>query len=94
MRHPISIGEFAGGTVRQIDSSNTLAAVGLALQKDGRMRVLVGNLTGEPQAVTLRGLSGKPVAIQLLDAKETQATPGIAISLPPYGIARIDRVVD
>ncbi|MEO2016354.1 MAG: hypothetical protein ABGZ53_18505 [Fuerstiella sp.] len=88
------IGEFAGGTVRQINSSDTLAAVGLALQKDGRMRVLVGNLTGEPLTVTLRSLSGKPVSIQLLGAKKTQATPEVSISLPPYGIARIDRVVE
>jgi hypothetical protein len=88
------IGEFAGGTVRQIDSSDTLAAVALALHKPGRMRVLVANLIGEPQTVTLRGLSGKPVAIALLGAKRTQATPELRISLPPYGIARIDRVVD
>ncbi len=88
------IGEFAGGRVRKIDTSNELAAVGLALRKPGRMRVMVGNLTGEPQTVTLRGLSGKPVAIQLLGADETHATPEFAIRLPPYGIARIDRVVD
>jgi hypothetical protein len=88
------IGEFAGGTMQQIDSSDTLAAVGLALHKPGRMRVLVGNLTGEPQTVTLRGLSGKPVAIELLGTKRTLATPELRISLPPYGIARIDRAVD
>ena len=73
-----AIGEFAGGQVRQIDSTDTLAAVGLALQKDGHIRVLVGNLTGDAQTVTLRGLHGNPVAIQL----------------PPYGIDRIDRAAD
>ncbi len=88
------IGEFAGGTVRQIDSSDTLAAAGLALHKPGHMRVLIGNLTGKPQSVTLCGLSGKPVAIQLLDTKEIYVTPKITISLPPYGIAKIDRVID
>jgi hypothetical protein len=88
------IGEFAGGTVRRIDSSNKLAAVGLALHKPDRLRVLVGNLTGEPQTVTLRGISGQPVAIQLLGAKETHATPEITIRLPPYGIAKIDQGVD
>ena len=72
------IGEFKGGSVQQVDSSNNLAAVGLALQKDGHIRVLVANLTGEPQTVTLRGLNGNPVAIQL----------------PPYGIERIDRAAD
>ncbi|MEO2046514.1 MAG: hypothetical protein ABGX16_08060 [Pirellulales bacterium] len=88
------IGEFSGSHMRQIDSSNRLAAVGFALHKPGRRRVLVGNLTGEPQTVTLRGLSDKPVAIQLLSDKETHAIPEIAINLPPYGIARIDSVVD
>lgn len=88
------MGEFAGGQVRQIDSSNELAAVGLALHKPGHMRVLVGNLSNEPQTVLLRGLGGKPVAIQLLGEKAMHATPELAISLPPYGIARIDRVVD
>ncbi len=88
------IGEFAGGAGRQIDSSDTLAAVGLALHKPGRMRVLVSNLTGEPQTVTLRGLIGKPVAVQLLGANEIHATSELRISLPPYGIARIDRAVD
>ena len=88
------IGEFKGGSVRQVDTSDNLAAVGLAMHKPGRMRVLVGNLTGEAQAVTLRGLSGKPVDIQVLGAKKTQTTPELFIHLPPYGIARIDRVVD
>jgi len=88
------IGEFKGGSVQQIDSSNRLSTVGLALHKPGRMRVLVGNLTGEAQTVTLRGLSGKPVSIQVLGAKETQAASELSISLPPYGIARIDRMVD
>lgn len=88
------IGDFKGGSVRQIDTSDNLAAVGLALHKPGRMRVLVGNLTGESQIVTLRGLSGKPVDVQVLGAKKTQTTPELSISLPPYGIARIDLVVD
>jgi arylsulfatase A-like enzyme len=58
------------------------------------IRVLVGNLTGEAQTVLLRGLSGKPVAIQVLGATERHMLPELSISLPPYGIARIDRVVD
>jgi len=80
--------------VQQIDSSNSLAAVGLVLHKPGHMRVLVGNLTGEPQIVKLRGLSGNPVAIQVLGATASQTSPELAISLPPHGIARIDRVVE
>ncbi len=88
------IGEFAGGNVLQIDSSDTLAAVGIALHKPGRMRVLVGNLIGEPQTIALRGLSGKSMTIQLLGANEIHATFELRINLPPYGIARIDRAVD
>lgn len=88
------IGEFKGGSVRQVDTSNNLAAVGLALLKPGRMHVLLGNLTGDAQTVTLRGLSNRPVAIQVLGASETQATPELSIRLPPYGIARIDQGID
>lgn len=88
------IGEFKGGSVRHVDTSNNLSAVGLALHKPGRMRVLVGNLTGEAQTVTLRGLSGKPVDVHVLGANKSQTTPELSISLPPYGIARIDRAVD
>ena len=86
--------KFKGGSVRQIDTSDNLSAVVLALQRPGRIRVLVGNLTGKAQRVTLRGLSGKPVSIQILGTKKTQATPELSINLPPYGIVRIDRLVD
>lgn len=88
------IGEFAGGGVWQVDSSNDRTAVGLAMYKSSRIRVLIGNLTREEQTVTLRGLGEKPVTIQMLGGKRTQATPELPISLPPYGIAKIDRVVD
>jgi hypothetical protein len=88
------IGEFKGGTVRQVHTSNNLAAVGIALIKPRLARVLVGNLTGEAQTIALRGLSGRPVEVQVLGAKTTQATPELSINLPPYGIARIDRLVD
>ncbi len=87
------IGAFAGGQVLQMDSSDALGAVGLALRQPGHMRVLVGNLTDETQAVTLRGL-GSPVTVQLLPAEEIHATAELRITLPPYGIAKIDRIVD
>ena len=88
------IGAFKDGSVYRVDTSDDLSAVGLALHKPGRTRVIVGNLTGEAQTITLRGLSGKPVDVQVLGAKKVQATPELSISLPPYGIGRIDRVVD
>lgn len=88
------IGDFKDGTVRVVDTSDNLSAVGLAMQMPRKLRVLVGNLTGEPQTVTLRGISGKPVDVQVLGTKQLKATPELSLSLPPYGIARIDRVVD
>ena len=88
------IGEFKGGSVQKVHTSNNLAVVGLALHKPNRMRVLVGNLTGKAQTVKLRGFSGQRVVIQVLGAKQTQSMPELSIDLPPYGIARIDRVVD
>ncbi len=89
-----NIGEFDGGTVQRIDSSDPLAAEAIALRKGGMLRVLVASLIGKPQTVTLRGLS-KPVPVQqLLEEGETEAMPEIPISLPPHGIARIDWMVD
>ena len=87
------MGEFAGGSVRQIDSSDTLGAVGLALTKPGGMRLLIGNLRGEPQHITLRGFSSKPVTVQFLGNDEIQVLPELNIHLPAFGIARIDRVL-
>jgi D-apionolactonase len=86
------LAEFAGAKTQQIDSSDELAAVGIALRKAGRMRVLVANLTGSTQTVSLQGLGGKSVAIQLLGAKENRVSPADSIELPPYGVARIDKV--
>ena len=88
------IGELPGASVRQISSSNQLSAVGLAVQAPGRLRVFVGNLTAAPQTVTLRGLSGKPVPIQVLGKTSTALTPELSIRLPAYGIARLERVID
>lgn len=88
------IGEFNGRSACQLDTSDNLAVVGLALQKPGQMRILIGNLSGEAQTVALRGFSGKTVEVQILGTKKVEATPALSISLPPYGIARVDRVTD
>ena len=84
------MGEFAGGNVRQIDSTDTLAAVGLALVKPGKMRLLIGNLRAETQPIILRGFSGKPVTVKFLGNNNTSVLPELHISLPAYGVARID----
>ena len=89
-----AVSEFKGGTVREVDTSNDLSAVGLALYKPGRMRVLVGNLKAETQTITLRGLSGKPMQVQLLEGGKTKAMAELSIKVPAYGVAKIDRIVD
>lgn len=92
----LEIGEFAGGQTLRVDSSDELAAIGLAVKKSGRSRMVAGNLTGKSQTVTLRGLDGRPVAIRVLGSteqmSENSATAELAIELPPYGLARIDWV--
>ena len=82
------IGEFAGGTVRQVDSSDTLAAVGIALHQKGRLRVMIANLSGEPQTVTLKGISSDP------GNALSPPTGVVKFSLRPYEIARIDQAAE
>jgi len=90
------IGEFTGGQTLQVDSSDELAAVGVAVKKLGRWRLVVGNLTGKSQSVTLRGLGDGPFAIHVLGTtehkNENSSTSELAIELPPYGLARVDWV--
>ena len=89
----VAVGEFAGGTVRLVDSSDPLRAVALALEKSGRRCVLVANLTGQPLEPSLRGLRA-PVPFRLLSGEAYQAVPQLPVELPPYGIARLDLPVD
>jgi len=50
-------GEFAGGEVLRTTTSDTLTVDGLALRKDGKTRVLLANLSHEPQSVSVDGLT-------------------------------------
>jgi len=61
------IGEFAGGEVLACQPSDALAVDGIALRNDGRVRVLVANMTAEPQTVTVPRLRGR-IDLHLLDA--------------------------
>ena len=88
-----SMGEFAGGTVRLIDSSDSLRAVAVALDKPGRRCVLIANLTGNPLVPSLRGM-GAPVNFRLLSGESQTASLPLPVQLPAYGIARIDLPVD
>ncbi len=65
------VGAFAGGEVIPSQSSATLKVDGLAVRRDGRTRIIVANLTGEPQQVAIRNLSGS-VRVRPLDETNAQ----------------------
>jgi hypothetical protein len=100
------IGDFEGGRVQRMNSSDSQTVAGLALRKGKRLRLLVANLTDRPQPVGLRGLGDKveirrlePEGMRPLGGKDDGfiQRPGVAtmmelpLVLPPYGIIRIDR---
>jgi hypothetical protein len=64
------VGEFAGGEVILSQSSDPLAVEGLALRQGDRTRVILANLTDQPQQVTV-GLVGGQVRVHHLN--ETNA---------------------
>jgi hypothetical protein len=71
------VAEFAGGEVILSAASEPLRFDGLALRKDGRVRVLLASFAAEPQQVTVSGLRG-PARVRLLDAtraEEAMRTP-------------------
>jgi hypothetical protein len=71
------VGEFAGGEVLPTTSSSTLKVDGLALRKDGKTRVLLANLSPEPQHVIVSNLSQR-VRVRHLDetnAEEAMRSP-------------------
>lgn len=66
------VGEFAGGEVLPAWSSQSLRVDGLALRQDGRMRVLVANLSADPQQVTVQNLP-EQVRVRILDETNAEA---------------------
>ena len=96
------IGEFAGGRVQRMESSDTLAVAGVALRKGKRLRLLVANLTAHPQTAALRGL-GPHLTVQSLTSSEeslSEQRPAgnvesvameVPLLLPAYSILRIDQ---
>ncbi len=100
------VGEFAGAEVLSLRSSKSLAVVGLALRQGERTRLLLTNLTAQPQVVRLPGLPDR-VQIYRLDAENfSDATTAPAnyrkmgqtmfveeaapLRLPPYSVTRLD----
>ncbi len=61
------VGEFAGGEVVPTTASHPLLVNGMTLQKDGKRRTLVANLSAQPQTATVDGLAAA-VTVRLLDA--------------------------
>lgn len=64
------IGDFAGGSVIPVRSSNPLQGIGFLLRKSGRERMVVANVSRHPQRIQIRGLVGQ-VSARMLD--ETNA---------------------
>jgi hypothetical protein len=60
------VGAFAGARVLPTVSGDALRVEGLALQLEGRRRILLANMTAQPQRVTLHGLGARPV-VRVLD---------------------------
>src|SRR5262249_44518637 len=60
------VGEFAGGEVVPSRSSQPLQVDGLVLQKDGRSRLLLANLSAEPQRVMVHGV-GRAPRVRMMD---------------------------
>ena len=64
-------GEYAGGEVVPVLSSDHLAVDGLVMERGGRRRAILANLTGEPQAVRVQGL-GARVRVRSLDERNAE----------------------
>lgn len=66
------VGEFAGGEVLPSSSSSPLALDGMILRKNGRLRILLVNLTDKEQQVQVAG-SGLPVEVSVKSLDESCA---------------------
>ena len=100
------VGEFAGGRVQQVVSSDPASIVGLALKDAGRRRLLVANLSDRPQKIMIEGFDnevsifrlgvGDPASPNSAESLEWHrlstdlAALNSRLDLPPYGIARLD----
>jgi hypothetical protein len=65
------VAEFRAGVVIPSRSSNRLVVDGLALLSDESVRVIIANLSGDPQSVIVSGMSGE-AALHLIDATNAE----------------------
>ncbi len=66
------VGEFVRGEIIPTKSSHPLLVEGLAVRKDGHTRLLLANLSPEPQQVTVQN-QGKQVRVCYLDETNVEA---------------------
>ena len=59
------LGEFAGGKVAGLDSSDPMAVIGLRLVQAGRRRLIIANLTDQPRKVEVQGLDAEAIIFHL-----------------------------
>lgn len=60
------IGDFKGGSIIPVESSDPLQGIGFLLRKNGRERMVVTNLTQSRQRIHIRGLQ-RQVSVRRLD---------------------------
>jgi hypothetical protein len=73
----VDVAEMRGASLVLAESSDPLLVDGLALRDDGRVRVLLANMSAQPQQVLVRGLS-EGAALRVLDTntlREAMAAP-------------------
>jgi D-apionolactonase len=102
-----AVGEFAGGSIQGIESTDSASIVGLALKDASRERLLVANVSNRTQKIAIQGFGKaatifqlgvndptRPNAVESGDWKQLSPDPtalDVPFDLPPYGIARLDR---
>jgi hypothetical protein len=103
------VGEYAGGKVFPVHTSDLLRVDGVALVKGERRRLLLVNLTGETVAVQISGWTGAAYVVQLdernveramSEPEVFRAEQGVryvrveSLDLLPYAVTRVDLEVD
>ena len=91
--HPLAdVAGWRGAEVLRVESENPLIAVGLAVRSEDGLRLLVANVTSEPQDVLVAPLHGelrvRRSSTQTVDAAEADGK--LALRLEPYEVVRID----